>query len=138
MSLGYDVDNKQIIKSMTWKPEASMTVRQAEKEANRQAVLFEDKCKLGNLTNRRVRFQQLADEWLELVETTQEMKPSTIVRLKTLKERTYKSIGHIYVDKLTYRQIQSFIVSLSMDGTNQKTGKGLYQKNAKALFVIYL
>ncbi len=131
VSLGYDVDNKQIIKSMTWKPETNMTVRQAEKEANRQAILFEDKCKSSDLTNKRVKFQHLANEWLELVETTQEMKPSTIVRLKTLKERTYKAIGHIYVDKLTYRQIQSFIVSLSKDGTNQKTGKGLSQKTQK-------
>lgn len=131
VSLGYDVDNKQIIKSMTWKPETNMTVRQAEKEANRQAILFEDRCKSSDLTNKRVKFQQLANEWLELVETTQEMKPSTIVRLKTLKERTYKAIGHIYVDKLTYRQIQSFIVSLSKDGTNQKTGKGLSQKTQK-------
>lgn len=131
VSLGYDVDDKQIIKSMTWKPETSMTVRQAEKEANRQAILFEDKCKSGDLTNKRVKFQQLANEWLELIETTHEMKPSTIVRLKTLKERTYKTIGHIYVDKLTYRQIQSFIVSLSKDGTNQKTGRGLSQKTQK-------
>lgn len=131
VSLGYDVDNKQIIKSMTWKPETNMTVRQAEKEANRQAILFEDRCKSSDLTNKRVKFQQLANEWLELVETTQEMKPSTIVRLKTLKERTFKAIGHIYVDKLTYRQIQSFIVSLSKDGTNQKTGKGLSQKTQK-------
>lgn len=131
VSLGYDVDNKQIIKSMTWKPEAGMTLRQAEKEANRQAILFEDKCKSGEFTNKRVKFQQLANEWLELIETTHEMKPSTIVRLKTLKERTYKAIGHIYVDKLTYRQIQSFILSLSKDGTNLKTGKGLSQKTQK-------
>ena len=131
VSLGYDINDKQIIKSMTWKPETSMTIRQAEKEANRQAILFEDKCKSSDLTNKRVKFQHLANEWLELVETTQEMKPSTIVRLKTLKERTYKAIGHIYVDKLTYRQIQSFIVSLSKDGTNQKTGKGLSQKTQK-------
>ncbi len=131
VSLGYDINDKQIIKSMTWKPETSMTIRQAEKEANRQAVLFEDKCKSSNLTNKSVRFQQLANEWLEYVETTQKMKPSTIVRLKTLRERTYKAIGNIYVDNLTYRQIQSFIISLSRDGTNQKTGKGLSQKTQR-------
>lgn len=131
VSLGYNNDGKQIIKPMTWKPEAGMTIKQAEKEANRQSVLFEDKCKLGNLTGKRVNFQQLADEWLELSETTQVMKPSTIVRLKTLRERTYKALGHIYVDRLTYRQIQSFIVDLSKDGTNQVTGKGLSQKTQK-------
>lgn len=131
VSLGYDIDNKQIVKSMTWKPESDMTVRQAEKEAKKQAILFEDKCKSSDLINKRVKFKDLADEWLELVETTKEMKPGTIVRLKTLKERTYKAIGNIYVDKLTYRQVQSSIVSLSKDGTNQRTGKGLSQKTQK-------
>lgn len=131
VSLGYDNYNKQIIKAMTFKPEKNLTERQAFKEANRQAILFEDKCKENLLCNRRIKFSSLADEWLHLIEETQEIKPSTIVRLKTLKERTYGAIGNIYIDKLTYRQIQSFILSLSKDGVNQKTGKGLSQKSQK-------
>lgn len=131
VSLGYDNQNKQIVKSMTYKPEKGMTERQAIKEANRQAVLFEDKCQVNNLSCKRVKFQVLADEWLQLVEQTQEMKPSTIVRLKTLRERTYNAIGNVYIDKITYRQIQGFILNLSKDGVNQKTGKGMSQKTQK-------
>lgn len=131
VSLGYDNHNKQIVKSITYKPEKELTERQAIKEANRQAVLFEDKCKANSISNRRVKFQALADEWLQLIEQTQEVKPSTIVRLKTLKERTYDAIGNTFVDKITYRQIQNFILSLSKDGVNQKTGKGLSQKSQK-------
>ncbi len=131
VSLGYDNQNKQIIKSMTYRPDKELTEKQALKEAHRQAVLFEDKCKAENLSNRRVKFQVLADEWLQLIEQSQEMKPSTIVRLKGLKERTYNAIGNVYVDKLTYRQIQSFILTLSKDGVNQKSGKGLSQKTQK-------
>lgn len=131
VSLGYDNQNKQIIKSMTFKPDKELSERQAKKEAERQAVLFEDKCKSYCLNNRRVKFQVLADEWLQLVEHAQEMKPSTIVRLKGLKERTYNAIGNTYVDKLTYRQIQNFILTLSKDGVNQKSGKGLSQKTQK-------
>ena len=41
VSCGYDMQGKQIIHSMTWKPEKDMTVKQMEKEAQRQAVLFE-------------------------------------------------------------------------------------------------
>ena len=47
VSVGYDKDCKQIIRSMTWKPDAGMTKRQIEKELNRQATLFE------NSANRR-------------------------------------------------------------------------------------
>ena len=116
---------------MTYKPEKDMTEKQAVKEAQRQAILFEDLFKATVTSNRRVKFQILADEWLELIAQTQEVKPSTIVRLKTLRERTYDAIGNTYVDKVTYRQIQSFILGLSKDGVNQRTGKGLSQKSQK-------
>lgn len=131
VSLGYDNQNKQITKSLTYKPSKELTKRQAEKEANRQAVLFEEKCKSLDINNTRVKFQALAEEWLQLVEQTQEMKPSTIVRLKGMQERTYKAIGNTYVDKISYRQIQSFILTLSQDGVNLKTGKGLSHKTQK-------
>ncbi|MBQ8649471.1 MAG: site-specific integrase [Clostridia bacterium] len=131
VSLGYDNQNKQIIKSMTYKPEKELTERQAKKEAQRRALIFEEECKAYNLSNRRVKFQVLADEWLHLIEQTQEMKPSTVVRLKAMKERTYNAFGNTYVDKITYRQIQCFILDLSKDGVNQRTGKGLSQKTQK-------
>ena len=41
---GYDTKGKQIEKTMTWKPPAGMTPKQVEKEAFKQAVLFEEKC----------------------------------------------------------------------------------------------
>lgn len=131
VSLGYDNQNKQIIKSMTYKPEKELTERQAKKEAQRRALIFEEECEAYNLSNRRVKFQVLADEWLHLIEQTQEMKPSTVVRLKAMKERTYNAFGNTYVDKITYRQIQCFILDLSKDGVNQRTGKGLSQKTQK-------
>ena len=131
VSVGYDGNNKQIMKSMTYKPEKGMTVKQAEKEANRQAVLFEDKCKSNDLANKKIKFQVLADEWLQERELVQDIKPSTLVRMKTLKERTYKAIGHIYVDKLSYRMIRDFIQSLAKDGVNKTTGGGLSQKTQK-------
>lgn len=128
---GYSFDGKQIVKSMTWKPEIGMTERQAEKEVHRQAVLFEEKCKNSFIAERSIKFKDLADEWLELVSITKEQKPSSIERLKGCKDRTYKAIGNIYVDKINYRQIQQFIVSLSKKGVNQRTGEGLSEKTQK-------
>ena len=147
VSLGYDETYKQITKSMTFKPKPGMTERQIKAELNRQAVLFEEKAKqeyaehlrrveMGldddtSLTARRVRFEPLAEEWIELMETTHEMKPATIIRIKTMRERTYKAIGNIYVDVLNYRQIQKFITSLAKKGVNKHTGGGLSQKTQK-------
>lgn len=53
VSCGYDTNGKQIIKSMTWKPDKDMTAKQAEKEAVRQAAIFEDQCKNGMTGNHR-------------------------------------------------------------------------------------
>lgn len=147
VSLGYDETYKQITKSMTFKPKPGMTERQIKAELNRQAVLFEEKTKqeyaehlrrveMGldddtSLTARRVRFEPLAEEWIELMDTTHEMKPATIIRIKTMRERTYKAIGNIYVDVLNYRQIQKFITSLAKKGVNKHTGGGLSQKTQK-------
>ena len=147
VSLGYDETYKQITKSMTFKPKPGMTERQIKAELNRQAVLFEEKTKQeyaehlrrvemgldddASLTARRVRFEPLAEEWIELMETTHEMKPATIIRIKTMRERTYKAIGNIYVDVLNYRQIQKFITSLAKKGVNKHTGGGLSQKTQK-------
>lgn len=131
VSCGYKNNGKQIIKSKTWKPEKGMTEKQAEKEAQRQAVLFEDNIKRNDLTGKRLKFQDLSEEWITVQEKNHNMKPSTIVRIKTLRERTYNAIGKTYVDKITYRQIQNFILSLAEDGVNQRTGKGLSQKTQK-------
>ena len=131
VSLGYDDFGKQRIKSFTYKPDEAMSERQAFKEAQKQAILFEEKCKSLELSNKRIKLKYLADEWLDLMESTNEMKSATITRMKTLKRRTYESLGDTYVDKITYRQIQSFIIGLSKDGVNQTTGKGLSQKTQK-------
>jgi integrase len=150
VSLGYKED-QQIIKSMTWKPELGMKPKMIEKELIRQSVLFEEKAKEEyehqllieadereraeneiEYAKRKMTFQELADEWLELQTSSKEYKPSTLTKLKGCKERTYKAIGNVLVSKITYRTVQSFITMLGKDGVNQKTGKGLSVKSQKA------
>ena len=108
-----------------------MTQKQMEKEAKRQAFIFEEACQDEEQATKRVKFKDLAEEWFELVETTQEMKISTIQRYKTCSERTYKVFGNMYVDRITFRDVQMFILGLSHKGVNQRTGEGLSQKSQK-------
>ncbi len=63
VSCGYDMQGKQIIHSMTWKPEKSMTLKQMEKEVQKQAVLFEEKCKQGLCLSNNIRFADFAEKW---------------------------------------------------------------------------
>lgn len=129
--VGTDVDGKKKFKTITWKPKEGMTKRQIEKELQKIAVHFEEECLKDGKTTKKIKFQTLADEWLDLALQTGELNISTFERMKLCCERIYNAIGNTYIDELTYRAIQNFIVSLSKDGVNQRTGKGLSEKTQK-------
>lgn len=150
VSLGYNKDGQQIVKSMTYKPEIGMKPKTVEKELNRQAVLFEEQARQDHEKQLRreaeqqeqseneiayaknhITFMELADEWLALQEVSKELKPSSLLKMKSCKERSYNAIGNILVGMLSYRKIQAFISSLAKDGMNQKTGGGLSEKTQK-------
>ena len=63
VSCGYDLNNRQVRKTLTWTPPEGMTPRQIEKEVHRQAVLFEEKCKSGQVLDDTVRFADFAEKW---------------------------------------------------------------------------
>lgn len=52
---------KQVIQSMTWKPNEKMTPKQVEKELNRQTVMFEEIC-LKGFQSKAVKFKTIAEE----------------------------------------------------------------------------
>ena len=150
VSLGYNKSGQQIVKSMTYKPESGMKPKAVEKELNRQAVLFKEQAKQDYeqqlkreaeqqeqsdneiaYAKNHITFKELADEWLSLQEVSKELKPSSLLKMKSCKERSYNAIGNILVSKLSYRKIQAFISSLAKNGMNQKTGGGLSEKTQK-------
>lgn len=149
VSLGY-IGDQQIIKSRTWKPEKGMSPKKIEKEVNRQAVLFEEQAKQDyaeelqrkaeqmeqdsddiEYRKRHTTFKSLAEEWIDLQEASHEMKNSSILRMKSCRERTYSYLGKVLVSKLSYHKIQKFITSLGQTGVNKKTGAGLSEKTQK-------
>ena len=125
VSCGYDARGKQIIQSMTWKPEPGMTEKQIEKELNRQAVLFEEECMKGNVVT-AVKFETWARKWFSEYAALK-LKESTVQGYHTMETRIYQAIGHIRLDKLTTRHIQLFINELCTsprrDGRDKNSGK---------------
>lgn len=128
VSVGYDINGRQVMKSMTWKPEPNMTKKQIEKELDRQRVLFEEQVKNGQYSDGTIKFEAFAREWFAQIEKEGNHKHGTIKRFHQLEERTYKAIGHLQIGKINTRQIQSFINNLAEDGINQQTGGGLSTK----------
>ena len=64
VSCGYDTQGKQVIQSMTWKPDDKMTEKQIEKELQRQVVLFEEACLKGNVIA-TVKFEDFSKQWFK-------------------------------------------------------------------------
>ena len=129
VSCGYDTRGKQIIRSMTWKPEEGMTPKQIEKELKRQTVLFEESCMKGFQT-KAIKFEAFAEEWFNEYAKIN-LRNTTYERLLQLRGRIYPAIGHLRMDKITPRHIQAFVNSLSQEGANERTGKPLAPKTIR-------
>ena len=126
VSCGYDTKGKQVIQSMTWKPDEKMTPKQIDKELNRQAVMFEEACMRG-FQSKAVKFETFAEEWFEEY-AKPNLRDTTYERLLQLRKRVYAAIGHLRMDKITPRQIQAFVNALSKEGTNERIGNLLLQR----------
>ena len=126
VSCGYDVHGKQHNQYKLWKPEPGMTQRQIEKEVQRQAVLFEEDCKRGQITS-SVKFETFAEQWFEEYAKVS-LRPTSYSRMEQLTRRIYPALGHKRLDKITSRDIQKFITDLLTNGKNLNTGKPLSRK----------
>ena len=111
---------------MTWKPPEGMTERQAEKEAYKQAILFEEKC-LMCAAPVAMKFEELAEKWFEEYARLN-LRNTTYERMKQVTKRVYPAIGYMKVNKITSRHIQQFVNDLVFNGKNMQTGKPLARK----------
>ena len=126
VSCGYGVDGKQRNQYRSYRPEAGMTKRQIEKEVQRQAVIFEEDCKRGQITA-AVKFETFGEQWLEEYAKVN-LRPTSYARMKQLTKRVYPAIGHKRLDKITSRDVQRFITDMIVNGKNVNTGAPLSRK----------
>lgn len=119
VSCGYDMEGKQIFRSMTWKPSEGMTEKQIDKELKRQAVLFEEDCKNGLYLGGEMKFAQFTKKWMEEYAVKQH-KAKTIAGYKILLERINKELGHLRISKIQPNHLIAFYNKLSEEGTSKK------------------
>ena len=113
-SVGYDQKGKQIVKNMTWKIPPGMSDAKAEKEALREAALFEEKVRNGFIGNGKIKFADFADKWFTDYAETQ-LRPKTIERYRSLMERINPAIGYLYLDKIRPGHLTEFYMKLSKE-----------------------
>ena len=126
VSCGYDINGKQIVQTKTWKPDKEMSEKQIEKEVQRQAVLFEESCKIGSVTA-NIKFEAFAEQWFEEYARLN-LRNTSYERMRRITHRVYPVIGHIRLDKITSRHIQQFVNNLALNGRNEINGDKLSRK----------
>lgn len=107
-----------------------MTPKQIEKEVQRQAVLFDERCAAGATGDGGMKFEAFAGLWFKEY-ALPKLRAKTIELYRNFEARTYAAIGHIRLDKLSPRHIQDFINGMGKDGQNMRTGGGLSAKTIR-------
>lgn len=120
VSCGYDITGKQIIKSITWKPPKGMTAKQIEKELEKQAFAFEEKCLTGQFLDGSITLSAFIDLWFKNYAEKQ-LKHRTITRYKELLRRILPALGHIKLQKLQPHHLIEFYNNLGEDGIRLDT-----------------
>lgn len=118
-SCGYDITGKQIRKYFTYTPEPNMTPKQIEKEVQRQAILFEEQCKKGLVTDGKTKFKTFAEEWFKHKKS--DLRPKTYARYASMLPRINMAIGHLRLDRIQPQHLLSFYENLKEGGIRQDT-----------------
>ena len=118
---GYDLEGRQKSVSKTWKIPDGMTARRAEKEAHKIAIQLEDEFSVGfQLT--AIKFGIFIDQWLEECAKIT-IKEQTLYGYKAMMKRVKNEFSHMWLDKITIRDVQRFVGKLADIGLSAKTIK---------------
>ena len=113
-----DSDGNQIVKTTTWNPPLTksgkpMSESAADKEAEKQAVLFEESVRSGVVSvDGKTKFADYAAHYIEV----SELAAKTREQYNYCLVRTNKAIGHLPLEKIRAEHIQRFLVNLREDG----------------------
>ena len=119
---GYGSDGRQRKRNMKWTAPAGMSEKAAAKEAQRQAVRFEDAVKAGMSTvGGNIRFEEFAKRFIE-DHAKQQLKIKTTSEYEKRLVIINKTIGHIKLKDLRAGHLTSFYSSLQAPNANCKTG----------------
>ena len=114
VSLGYDVDGKQIKERMTWTPDAGMSERTIKSELNKVVVRFEDQCRQHGVHGGNIKLDQFAEQWFSDYAEKQ-LKPRTVAHYRFLYQRVRQGLGHLPLEKITPRHLTAFYSELSKE-----------------------
>ncbi|MCL2634169.1 MAG: site-specific integrase [Oscillospiraceae bacterium] len=122
ITMGRDIHGKQIVRSTMWYPNPEQRNNKQIAEALQEAVvLFRMECKSKRFTDNTIKFEALAEEWLNGAKSS--LSPITFDTYRRIAPRIYKEFGYMQIGEITARQIQFFIDSLMTNGRSKQKSK---------------
>lgn len=118
VSLGFDGNGKRIYKSKTYNPPKNLTPKQAQKEAEKQAVIFEEQCKTGQILDNNTRFAEFSEIWFHDYAEKQ-LKATTVARYKELLIRINAAFGNMKLSAIQPHHLLAFYDNLEESGVRK-------------------
>ena len=116
---------------MTWKPTPGMTKRQIEKEVVRQATLFEENCKLGNISMEKPTFEMYSAYVVDL-KIRNGLKAKTASIYRALLKRINAEIGPLKVQDIRPDHLNRFYAKLAEPGQRKDKDRAKPRRNIGA------
>ncbi|MBP0985322.1 MAG: site-specific integrase [Oscillospiraceae bacterium] len=114
VSLGYDMNGRQIIKSTTFSPPEGISEKKAQKLAQEYAYEFERHCKGYTQLNENMRFSELAD-WYFKNYAPVELKEGTVYNyISAYKKHVLPVFGNARVKDINTPRLTEFVQSLKL------------------------
>ena len=98
--------------STTWRPPAGWSEKRIRKEAERQAVLFEKKCREGRIFDGRVTFGEYAEYVMRLKEQSG-VKHLTLLHYRQNLDRILPSLGRLKLTDIRPQHLNLLYEELS-------------------------
>jgi len=126
VSGGFDCNGKRIFHKKTWKPPPGMTEKQADKAANKEAILFEESIAQGFSLDNRQTFSEYTGYVINLKESAG-AKSKTIDRYRELLIRINQAIGHMKLADIRPQHLNAFYKNLAEPGIRVGAGSATAQ-----------
>lgn len=136
ISFGYEKDGKRIRKFFTYKPDPSMTAKQAKQAAYKHGLELENKYKRGgSVKYEKLTFAQFAELYFKNHAPT--LKEYTAVQYKDIYEKRLKSyFGLMRVKNITALDVRQWLTEMERsDNTGKLTenSKGVYYRTLSSM-----
>ena len=110
---GYDSKGKKLRKRKTIKLDETLTLKQVEKELNRQMVMFENEALNGaQIDSNRINFEEFTQKWFKDYAEINLTPNSLVAYRQKLNDRILPAIGHIKIAQLQPTHLLQFYQNL--------------------------